>query len=366
MERIINVIFDTDAGYQFGNGSNSRSSSNLSTIPRAGREADLQQLRKNEKINGPSDRDPTVASKEIHLFKGPYIYIYDIDEKQKPIMVREYSKVHNKEDGDWPQFRSVANGKCPFIDEVEYSKREAEKEMEQFRIRKQLDKEKVLGAGKVAPPHTSQKIAKPLIGKRVLEGLYNDVNTTTTNTSKQKNAISQLRRSVPSKLDSKALSKGNAFVSRAGVDCPYEGEPVASGVQPAITSAIRSTMSSTAAQPGLKAGTSKEVHDMQRKVLEKKIVGASPHIVQSSQRTNDTNGSNREEALIRSSKENPTDKAYAVEANAENTLAPGNLQETENHRKSKVIPHQNIFYQESKPGYCENCQDKFDDFNEVG
>ncbi|KAI4179651.1 MAG: hypothetical protein LQ346_007151, partial [Caloplaca aetnensis] len=51
----------------------------------------------------------------------------------------------------------------------------------------------------------------------------------------------------------------------------FNGEPAASGMQPSnITSAIRSQMiSSTAAQPGAKAGTSKEVHGLKRKVLEK-------------------------------------------------------------------------------------------------
>src|SRR5262249_11294280 len=49
------------------------------------------------------------------------------------------------------------------------------------------------------------------------------------------------------------------------------GEPVASGVQPSnVTSAIKSqVISSTAAVPGAKAGPSKELNALKRKVLER-------------------------------------------------------------------------------------------------
>jgi regulatory subunit for Cdc7p protein kinase len=50
----------------------------------------------------------------IHSFKSPFIYIRDIDETHSPIRVREYSEVQHKEDGNWPQFGSVANEECPF------------------------------------------------------------------------------------------------------------------------------------------------------------------------------------------------------------------------------------------------------------
>ncbi|KAL2070616.1 hypothetical protein VTL71DRAFT_13642 [Oculimacula yallundae] len=64
------------------------------------------------------DNEPKVANNDTTLFKGTYIYVHDIDEKERPIMIREYAAVANKEDGDWPQFRSVSSGKCPFVKEV--------------------------------------------------------------------------------------------------------------------------------------------------------------------------------------------------------------------------------------------------------
>ncbi|POS88384.1 hypothetical protein EPUL_000124 [Erysiphe pulchra] len=364
LERIINVMFDTDTGYHLNLGISTRIDPVTNTISRFGREKDLQQLLRNERIYGPSDRDLTVASKELYTFRGPYIYIYDIDEKQKPIMVREYPKVHNKEDGDWPQFRSVSNGKCPFIDEVDYGKREAEREMEQVRIRRQLEKEKASSVEKDVLLNTGLQ-PKPLISKRVLEEVKNDIKYCSTATTKPKNSIAPIKKSLPSKLGSNVYIRGNAFISRAGVGRLHEGEPVASGVQPAITSAIHSAMSSTAAQPGLKVGTSKEVHDMQRKVLEKRILASTTPNLQCSNQTIDKSVIVQDNSSVRDCKIKIPEKLTIIEEVSENLQARETLQKTENTRKIKSTQQPTTAArQESKSGYCENCQDKFEDFNE--
>ncbi|TQS36283.1 hypothetical protein Golomagni_03276 [Golovinomyces magnicellulatus] len=354
LERIINVIFDTEAGYNKNHAVGSRFNINSTATCRFGRETDLQQLLRNERIYGPSDRDLTVVSKELYIFKGPYIYIHDIEQKQKPIMVREYPKVYNKEDGDWPQFRSVSNGKCPFIDEVDYSKREAEREMEKIRIRRQLDKERAYSLAKVAPTSTIQP--KPMDNKRALDEQFDDENNKTI-VKKPKCSMSKLKKSLSSNLDSKASVGYNAFVSRASIGRLHDGEPIASGVQPAITSAIRSTMSSTAAQPGFKAGTSKEVHGMQRKVLEKKTIFSSSHDSQSIRPIVESNTS----ALAQ---KKTFDKSATVEQKIDCSHVQDTLEKTEMTRKAKSIQQSIITQQEPKPGYCENCQDKFEDFNE--
>lgn len=364
LERIINVMFDTDTGYHLNHGISTRIDPIINTAPRLGKERDLQQLLRNERIYGPSDRDLTVASKELYMFRGPYIYIYDIDEKQKPIMVREYPKVHNKEDGDWPQFRSVSNGKCPFIDEVDYGKREAEREMEQIRIRRQLEKEKASSVEKDMLLNTRLQL-KPIASKRVLEEVENDIKYSSAVRTKPKNMIAPLKNPLPSKLGSNVSTRGNAFISRAGVGRLHEGEPVASGVQPAITSAIHSAMSSTAAQPGLKVGTSKEVHDMQRKVLEKKILALNTPNLQCSNQTIDKSVLVEDDSSVRDCMIKIPEKLTIIEEASENLQTQETLQKTEGTRKMKSVQQSTATArQESKPGYCENCQDKFEDFNE--
>ncbi len=369
LQRMMTTMFDTETGYQ-PHGHNTRSNSVSAAIPRNTREADLSQLLRNERINGPSDRDPTVATKEIALFKGPFIYIHDIDEKQRPIMVREYAKVANKEDGDWPQFRSVAHGKCPFIEEIDYSQREAEKEKELMRLQRQQEKEQAMiprtraaaavQASRMQPP-------KAVTSKRTLSEMDNASNRNITVSTRQTNPFAPNNSSFSAKIEQEASSRGNAFVSRAAVGRLFGGEPVASGLQPSnVTSAIRSNMiSSTAAQPGAKAGTSKEVHGLQRKVLEKNSGGPGSYGMTSSHRMTDINAAAREEIGNRPTKILGQDKLSLIEEDIDPSETEDNARKTEATRKAKAVHQRKLEKRDPKPGYCENCQDKFEDFDEV-
>lgn len=364
--RMMDVMFNTDTGFQLAHGHNTRSNSVQASIPRTGREADLSQLLRNERLNGPSDRDPTISTKELSLFKGPFIYIHDIDEKQKPIMVREYAKVANKEDGDWPQFRSVANGKCPFVEEVDYNRREAEKEKELIRLQKQQEKEKLmiprtrsaasLEASRMQPP-------KPITGKRALSEMMEGSNRATSLTKPTNSFASK---SFPQRIEREPSPRANqnAFVSRAPGGRLFGGEPVASGLQASnITSAIRSNMiSSTAAQPGMKAGTSKELHGLQRKLLEKNSGGPGSYGMLSSHRMTDLSAATREDSVPRTAKVKGQDRLGLIEEDADPSEEDTRKMETL--QKAKTVQHRKV-KRDPKPGYCENCQDKFDDFEEV-
>jgi regulatory subunit for Cdc7p protein kinase len=366
LQRMMNTMFDTDTGYQATHGHNTRSNSvGIAAIPRTSREADLSQLLRNERLNGPSDRDPTVATKELNIFKGPFIYIHDIDEKQRPIMVREYAKVAHKEDGDWPQFRSVANGKCPFVEEVDYSRREAEKERERLRLQRQQEKERsMVPRTRAAAAIEAAAMQPPKIAgtKRALAEVDDGSNRTVTVLSKQSNPFDTARNPFSAEPSSRGTQ--NAFVSRAAAGRLFGGEPVASGLQQSnVTSAIRSQMiSSTAAQPGAKAGTSKEVHGLQRKVLEKNSGGpASYGGLASSHRMTDISTAAREELAARPDKRK--ERLDLIEEDP--SEREENARKAENTRKARAIQQRKLEKRDPKPGYCENCQDKFEDFDEV-
>lgn len=370
LQRIMKVMFESEADSQSAHGHNTRSNAAPSTKHRAGQSVDLSQLLRNERINGPSDRDLTVATKDITLFKGPFIYIHDIDEKQRPIMVREYSKVANKEDGDWPQFRSVSGGKCPFIEEVDYSRREAEKEKEMIRLQKQQEKEKAMvprTRAAAAFEATKMQPPKAVTGKRPLAQMEDGSNRSVSVSSKQANPFAPNKGSFAQKTDPEASSRGNqnAFVSRAGAGRLFGGEPVASGLQPSnITSAIRSQMiSSTAAQPGAKVGTSKEVHGLQRKVLEKNSGGPGSHGLASSHRMTDISVATREDSapprvVMRQG------RLGLIEEDVDPSEAEESARKVENARKVQAVKQRKLEKRDPKPGYCENCQDKFEDFEE--
>jgi len=370
LQRMMTTMLDTDIGLQTAHGHNTRSNAAQSTIgtaSRSAREADLSALLRNERINGPSDRDPTVATKDMILFKGPFIYIHDIDEKQKPIMVREYAKVSNKEQGDWPQFRSVANGKCPFVPEVDYGRREAERDM--IRQQRQYEKERSAAPRTRAAAAVEARMQPPTASnKRALSETENAANRNFVSAfTKQQNSFSQPQ-NLSQSLDEEPSSKGpqNAFVSRAGVGRLFGGEPVASGLQQSnITSAIRSQMiSSTAAAPGAKAGTSKEVYGLQRKVLEKNSGPASLGLT-SSHRMTDLSVAAKEETSHRISKRKVQASLNLIEEDTWNNEKEDTARRAEGTRVVKALPKRKATKRDPKPGYCENCMDKFDDFEEV-
>ncbi|EGR46847.1 uncharacterized protein TRIREDRAFT_65671 [Trichoderma reesei QM6a] len=314
----------------------SRSASSRSHYgTKSSHEPNLFQLLHNERINGPSDRDPTATTRELTYFKGPYLYIWDMDERQKPIMVREYAKVANKTDGEWPQFRSVGNGRCPFVEEVDAAEKEYRKarEREKARLAAKEESVQILKAPEVPP-------MKPVTGKRTLtemEEAHNRVRASVAAETFQPIKATFAKPPAP--------STQNAFTSRAEGGRTFGGEPVASGIQNTITSAIRSQMiSSTSGINGAKAGTSKEVHGLQRKVLQM----THPASHDASRRPAEV------PAEVASSRSLSRTTSKTIQG-----------QEDDVQKAEKKAPTQQLkSKRDLKPGYCENCQDKFRDFDE--
>lgn len=313
-------------------------------VSKGSHEPNLLQLLHNERINGPSDRDPTAVNRELVYFKGPYVYVWDMDEKHKPVMVREYAKVVNKQDGEWPQFRSVGNGRCPFVEEIEIPDKEQRRnrEREKARAAKREDPVPILKAPEIPMP-------KPVTGKRTLTEMEDGQNRVRTVPAAE---VFNPAKAVLSKQTE--MKSQNAFTSRAEGARLFAGEPVASGLQPSnVTSAIRSQMiSSTSGINGSKAGTSKEVHGLQRKVLQK----ANPASYDASSRR-----------LAEVSMDVASSRSTTMSRQTSKAVQPHDdeSQRTEGRdKKSQSQPLKSK--RDLKPGYCENCQDKFRDFDEVG
>lgn len=354
LQRMMTTMFEHETGDQ-APGPNTRSQT--VSIPRSVREADLSKLLRNERINGPIDRDPTVASKEMIMFKGPFIYIHDIDEKQKPIMVREYAKVTNKEHGDWPQFRSVSNGKCPFVGEVDYEREEA-KAKERARAEKRQAEIEQGNAPRTRAASVAIDSMQPPKTRRIFaESAGNQGLVVSSN---------QADPFAPPKFQNPSSTRSqNAFVSRARASANggrfLGGEPVASGVQPNITSAIKSSISSTAAQPGGRVGTNKEFFGLQRQVLEKNSGGPASYGHASSHRMTDLAVAARDDGSQQSRRRHHS-LARVEEGEQSEDDAAGRTVVT---RRSKSEQQRRVVKKDAKPGYCENCQDKFEDFDEV-
>ncbi|EGS19588.1 hsk1-interacting molecule 1-like protein [Thermochaetoides thermophila DSM 1495] len=330
----------------------------------------LAQALEAERVHGPSDRDPTVSNRELKLFKGPYIYVYDIDEKTKPIMAREYPKVSDPKDGEWPQFRVTSHGRCPFIIDEHYDIPE-KKRRDKDRAKERPAKEEVettavatatttttttttaaaaaaAAAAAVptaqAPKPVEENPPKPVTGKRTLKEMEDGHNRGAAVTRSTEQFDREKAQNPPS-FDFRT----NAFMSRAKPGLFLAGEPVASGLQPSnVTSAIRSQMvSSTGGVLGAKAGTSKEIHGLQRRVVLQKAV--TPAVAQDVGHDATTFGRS----------------ASTSRAQPKPELLDGEEpQKRDKLRRSASMPVSQPKKRDPKPGYCENCQDKFADFEE--
>ncbi|XP_044716181.1 Dfp1/Him1 domain-containing protein [Hirsutella rhossiliensis] len=333
-------------------------------------EPNLLQLLHNERINGPSDRDPTAVSRELVYFKGPYIYVWDMDEKQKPIMARDYPKVANKTDGEWPQFRSVGNGRCPFVEEADpapdkdYRKTREREKARATAVAAAAAAKRVDDAVPTSKPLENLSLAKSVTGKRTLAEMEDGDKNRVAGRAATPTATADLGpiKAAAASKGADAPSTQNAFISRAaGGGRLLAGEPVASGMQPSnITSAIRSQMiSSTSGINGAKAGTSKEVHGLQRKVLQKATTPASHD--HSSRRLAEISvdvASSRSTNMGRQTSR--TVHAQDEDCHSQRTAAAAAEGKERKLRSQQTLKSK----KDLKPGYCENCQDKFRDFDE--
>lgn len=304
--------------------------------------ADLSQALRNDKI-GATEREQTGLLRDLVPFKGPYIYIHDMDERYRPTIVRDYKAPARRGEGEWPQFRSAAVGKCPFVEDPS-----AKREMEQARKAAQQRAAYKEEATRMQPPRR----ASP---RKALREVQNPPPATINPSVLHKRADSNtFFPPVPSQQTME-------FVRAPGGPLLMAREPAASGIQRSnVTSAIQSNMISSTAATGIKAATSKEVHELKRKVLERTNTGSlSVGSIPSSHRMNDLAGALK----------NARAPAPARAAKSKAQAALGGIDEDDEEeylrRQAAKASRKRSAQRDPKPGYCENCRDKYEDFEEV-
>ncbi|GAV30402.1 hypothetical protein PMKS-003913 [Pichia membranifaciens] len=72
----------------------------------------LSNLLMNERIFGPSDRDPNVKRNDFKYFTELYLYIWDVTHKTRPVAIREW-----KDKSLYPKIHHTTNGKSLFVPE---------------------------------------------------------------------------------------------------------------------------------------------------------------------------------------------------------------------------------------------------------
>ncbi|RVX73534.1 hypothetical protein B0A52_02422 [Exophiala mesophila] len=359
LQRILGSIFEDAA--------------NLGHHPRGGNHAsrsqheDLGQVLKNEKLGTSSEREQPFMS--LVTFKGPFVYIHDMDEKYRPTMVREYPKVAKRSDGEWPQFRSASMGKCPFVEDPAM-KKEVEQERSRAKVaasRQQRETEQqqqgsrtrsttCLETTKVLPPRRTSP-------RKALQVVHNGAHA-----NMDVGADRGTKRPQPTQLERQSsfppmpAQPAFEFIRPSQLTMPKE--PAASGIQRSnLTSALQSNMISSTAATGVKAATSKEVHQLKRQVFKQPQAGSlSVGSIPSSHRMNDLAVGlkhARAPAPQRAAKSKAQEKLGGIQeehdAIADNVVAEPVAQSQARRKTVRRDP---------KPGYCENCRDKYDDFEE--
>lgn len=325
---------------------------------------DLAQVLKQDKLAAAAEKEHVGMPRDFVPFRGPFIYIHDMDEKVRPIMVREYPRVARRTDGEWPQFRSASVGKCPFVEDPQIKK-----EIEQERARQraaQLQQQKeaqklmmnestiTIEPARMEPPRRTSP-------RKVLRERPN-ANVVAAQQPVIKALPPPERQSsfppMPAHPPIEFIKPSQMQLIR---------EPSASGInKSAVTSAIQSQMISSAAATGLKAGTSKEVNELKRKVLERTHTGSlSMGSISSSHQVASLAGAlknARAPAPQRAAKSRAQEKLGGIQEEVDpyaDDLA------AEHASRAVVKKKKQPAKREPKPGYCENCHDKYDDFEDV-
>lgn len=98
--------------------------------------SNLSHMLREEKLVGPNDRDPNTKRDDYHYFKGPYLLVWDPTHHYRPFMIKEYARVDDQMSGGWPKFNSTTSGRCPFLEDPPQVVAQRQAYMEEAYVRK--------------------------------------------------------------------------------------------------------------------------------------------------------------------------------------------------------------------------------------
>ncbi|KAK6534991.1 hypothetical protein TWF281_006290 [Arthrobotrys megalospora] len=311
--------------------------------PKAKKPSAVESTKRNEEALGrllSQDKSRSTqpsSSKEMYVFKGPYVLVGDASGRYKHFIIREFRNVSQPENGDWPQFRSNREGRCPFVLDPDtkraYMREEAEREAEAKAKEKEAARLKARSVMEPPPRNQSLRAKTSLlkdsraahVDRRPLNSIENKVDRDMA-TAAAATAVRKTESRLDKLKDLQRTRQDNLVLTGY--------EPVASGLRPTgPTSAVVSqAISSNPVLVGPKAGTSRDVQRLNRRVFEKTTGG------------------------IRQT--NTTTTLQVVDE--ENNDAKGDRKTLKRTRSEVVVKEASK--KQPVAGYCENCRDKYDDF----
>lgn len=265
----------------------------------------LSQMLEKEKVHGTLEKDPLVGRDNFHYFSknSVYILIEDATAEHRPIMVQEWVKPTPEDEKiDWPVLYGELEGRCPF--------------------------------NKIPFEGDIRKRMKPNRHE----------------TLKRSVSLSHLnRRGPPVSPAPSGDSRGSYSINRGA--SPY---PLASGNSVSLTSNIASTTSAMGGPTGL--GLIPPYGALGRKVHQAAGLGIGrPSSIASNARS--TNSNTNTPTISEQARGSLVRRMLGITDQNRNNLAGMR-------RSVSTASAGNQLRREKKPGYCENCRSKYDDFDE--
>lgn len=129
----------------------------------------LSNLLQNEKIYGPSDRDPRARRDDIYYFKYPYVYLYDLWQTWAPLITMEWKPIDlsDSQNLPYPSIKQGSFGRCPFIGDCNCDETSARRIIKRYK-RDKLNKKyalhlRLLYYRDSTPQELSESDAKPMM-----------------------------------------------------------------------------------------------------------------------------------------------------------------------------------------------------------
>ena len=297
----------------------------------------LSRLLQSERLHGTTERDPNEKRLGFHYFsKNSYfILVEDLNDELATIHALEYpikKGRDGKESGDWPILYCHPRARGPFIEFDRNEARRAERAERQERAREQ---ERIQRATKLREQEVQRKIRADRLQAKKAGDLRRSVSMVNLH---RRVSVGEESRTTQDLIDLDAEA-GDSFESANASGYLASGYMAASGNSMAITSTTGTTSTS-----GLSARSTLQMPHSLRERLQQQIL------------------TSRKVGLGNNTGQKENDKGYHGEMGP-----PSAIPERKILRKSKSTNTMKLPKREetTKPGYCECCRMKFDDFQKV-
>ncbi|CAN6637098.1 hypothetical protein TRVA0_016S01002 [Trichomonascus vanleenenianus] len=323
----------------------------------------LSALLQEEKLIGPTDRDPTAKRDDYHYFKAEYLLVWDVGHKYKPTIIKDYYFRNESEATWWPQLRITSAGRSPFVCDVPTYYRRNIEPVNSAAASNSNEK-------RVVDPSTA-RIRQPMFPEEE-SGLKRKW---TENQPKPAEPINN-KRLVTDDHYKQVHQQQSSNTSTATLHAVYD--VAASGIQKsASTSATRSVIQSGEPGQQLPQFASREIANLKRKVLGRPapitstanpVTTTNPPTAnttatgtttpradeEDSQRLHQVHTSGVPVRANVTNASNPTTATTAVVTGATgNTGTAGN---------AVVAPLKKDKKSDKMTGYCENCNERYEKF----